>query len=152
MSHRIRCYTLFDITYTGTLNRQPSKNFTKEQLLDWQLKRNSQSNLDTILQIISLRCQPEECTVPVMKKIDFSQSNHFGFLFENEEAQNYWVFDFSVFYDGAFFDGIDQLGALLSDCNGVPMTQSDRAWDKLPDFLDTSVEVRNIYFEVLNNA
>lgn len=87
-----------------------------------------------------------------MKKIDFSQSNYFGFLFENEEEQNYWVFDFSVFYDGAFFDGIDQLGALLSDCNGVPMTQSDRAWGKLPDFLDTSVEVRNIYFEVLNNA
>lgn len=152
MSYRIRCYTLFDITYTGILNRQPSKNMTKEQIFDWQLKRNSQANLDTLLQVVSLRSQPEEVTVPSLATINFSKDTYFGFLYENEPDQHFWHFDFSIYYEQAFFDGKDDLGFLKGDCSGVPMIKTERSWEKLSDVLDTSDELRNVYFEVLSHA
>jgi len=42
------------------------------------------------------------------------------------------------------------LGGLYSDCEGVPMIKVGTEWDKLPNFLDTSPELRNIYFEVIH--
>lgn len=148
MSYRIRCYTLFDITHTASVSRRPSVNFTKEQLKDWETKRNAQTNFDTVLQIISIRCQPENFSPPEKKTTNFKDST-FGFLFENEEDQNYWTFDFDIPKENVFDDGIDTLGYLFSDCDGVPMVKTGREWTKIPDFLDTSPELKNIHFEVL---
>jgi len=50
-----------------------------------------------------------------------------------------------------FNDGTSDLGALYSDCDSVPMIKTKTAWDNLPAFLDSSDELRNIYFKVLNN-
>ena len=54
MSYRIRCYTLFDITRTGVLNRKSPAMYNPEELKSWEYKRNTQANYDTILQIINL--------------------------------------------------------------------------------------------------
>lgn len=147
----IRCYTLFDITYTGILNKRTPINLLPEKIIEWEQNRNRQSNLDTIVQVISLRTQPEDITKPIKKEIDFSTEDRFGFLFEQEERQSAWYFDFTIYYTGVYNDGITELGYLYQDCDGVPMLKIGSEWDKLPNFLDTSPELRNIYFEVLSS-
>jgi hypothetical protein len=135
-----------------SVSRRPSVNFTPVQLTDWELKRNAQTNFDTVLQVISIRCQPENPSTPRQKAVDFSKEDMFGFMFEGEEEQQYWTFDFDIEKDNVFDNGVDQLGFLYDDCDGVPMIKTGREWDKLPDFLDTSPELKNIYFEVLSNG
>ena len=151
MNTRIKCYTLFDITNTGILSRKTPVNLLPEKVLDWENDRARQSNFDTIIQVISLRTQPEDITVPIMEPVVFESFEHFGFLFDEEEAQKCWSFEFSIFYENAYADGINELGALYDDCDGVPMLCINSQWDKLPHFLDVSPELRNIYFEVLTD-
>jgi len=149
MSLTIRCYTLFDITKTGITNRRNNSNPDPK----WQKQRNTQVNFDTILQIISLRSQPEDITDPMKSKIKFNEFDKFGFLFENDtEPKPCWSFNFTVNFDSVFDDGINDFGYLYQDCDGVPMIITDTQWNKLPQFLDTSPELKNIHFEVFTNA
>jgi hypothetical protein len=135
---------LFDITKTGVTTRRQSLN----SIPSWELDRNRQCNLDTIIQVLSLRSQPENITTPEQGIIIFDETNQFGFLFEQEEeAHSYWYFDFTISYQGVFDDGINELGHLYADCEGVPMIKVGTEWDRLPEFLDISPELRNIYFE-----
>jgi hypothetical protein len=148
MSLKIRCYTLFDITKTGITNRRNSINPDPK----WQKQRNTQCNFDTILQVVSLRSQPEDITNPEQFQLTFSEFDKFGFLFESEtEPHSIWKFDFTVNFHSVFDDGVNEFGHLYSDCDGVPMIQIGTEWNKLPSFLDTSSELRNIYFEVLTD-
>ena len=148
MSYTITCYTLFDITPTGVMNR--SRPVTDEDLIPWLYKRNTQCNFDTVLQAISLRSQPEIIRMPEKTQIRFDEFTDFGFLFEQQEDELYncWSFDFQIQHASVFNDGANDLGALYSDCDTVPMIKTDTVWDKLPAFLDTSVELKNIYFKV----
>jgi len=150
MSYRIRCYTLFDITKTGIINRKPPANGTIKQLSTWEKTRNTQCNFDTILQVVSLRSQPENITEPQQEVVLFNDSDLFGFMYDNEEGQITWAFDFDIIHRSVFDDGLNKLGYLYSDCDSVPMIKVGTEWDKLPSFLDTSPELRNIYFEVIN--
>ena len=150
--YRIRCYSLFNVTKTGILNRKANNSSDIAQLLSWEQKRNTQCNFDTILQVISLRSQPEEISEPKNIKIQFAKFNNFGFLFEQyEEKCNSWIFDFNINHISIYDDGISDLGALYSDCDGVPMINGLGEWDKLPNFIDTSPELKNIHFEVIIN-
>jgi hypothetical protein len=148
MSYTITCYTLFDITQTNVLNRhRPDMN------QEFRYKRNTQSNFDTVQQAISLRSQPEIVRIPEKIQIRFNEFTEFGFLFEQEEDETYpsWSFDFTIHHPSVFYDGVNELGALYSDCDRVPMIKCGTEWDKLPAFLDSSDELRNIYFKVLTN-
>ena len=145
MSFTVECYTLFDITNTGVLNRHKPD---MENIELWKHKRNTQCNFDTILQAISLRSQPENITIPEKKLIDLKNNEMFGFLFENDDLVPYWHFNFTVAHSSVFYDGVNELGALFTDCDGIPMIKCGSEWDKLPSFLDTSEEVRNIYFKI----
>lgn len=147
----IKCHTLFDITSTGVTNRKPPIDLSEEKRNEWVLNRNRQNNFDTLIQVISLRTQPEDITKTSITEVDFSTDTKFGFLFENEDPQQSWSFTFSIYYSNVYNDGIDELGALYSDCDGVPMLKVGTEWDKLPSFLDTSPELRNVYFEVISN-
>lgn len=144
----IACYTLFDITQTGVRNRgKPPEN---EDLAQWLKQRNTQCNFDTIQQAISLRSQPEIITSPKRIDIKFNEFDKFGFLYQQTEDETYpcWVFKFTVQHASVFDDGINELGALYNDCHTVPMVKCDTQWEKLSDFLDSSDELRNIYFEI----
>jgi len=149
MSFKISCYTLFDITQTGVINR--SKPAVNEDMDDWLHKRNTQCNFDTILQVISLRSQPEDISKPKIQQINVSEFENFGFLLENDEPVNCWKFNFTIQHPSVFYDGISELGSLYNDCDQVPMIKTNTIWDKVPAFLDSSDELRNIYFKVVEN-
>jgi hypothetical protein len=150
MSFKISCYTLFDITQTGVINR--SRPGVEDDPELWLHKRNTQCNFDTIVQAVSLRSQPEDITTPNLTKIKLNEFDSFGFLFEEEDIEiNCWTFDFTVQHASVYNDGITELGSLYSDCDQVPMIKTNTAWKKLPEFLDSSDELRNIYFKVVEN-
>lgn len=149
MSFTVNCYTLFDITQTGVINRNRPE--LEDDLDVWLHKRNTQCNFDTIVQSISLRGQPEDITKPTKSTIKLDDNENFGFLLEDEEPIACWMFSFTIQNASVFNDGINELGALYSDCNSVPMIKTNTAWDKLPAFLDSSDELRNIYFKVTYN-
>jgi len=149
MSFKISCYTLFDITQTSVINR--SRPGVDDDPEVWLHKRNTQCNFDTIVQAISLRSQPENISIPEVIKIRLNEFDNFGFLFEEDTGLNCWMFDFTIQYPSVFNDGITELGSLYSDCDQVPMIKTSKAWDKLPGFLDSSDELRNIYFKVVEN-
>jgi hypothetical protein len=151
MSYIIRCHTLFDITKTGILNRRPPSFLEGDKLTEWNENKKRQCNFDTVLQVVSLRSQPENINTPYTSQIKFEEFDKFGFLLETVDDQTItkWAFEFTVNYHGVFNDGISELGALYSDCDSVPMITGLSEWDKLPNFLDISPELRNIYFEVL---
>lgn len=146
MSYRISCYTLFDITQTGVMNR--NRPGVDEDQSVWLHKRNTQHNFDTVLQAISLRSQPEISSSPKKLEIQFGEDYDFGFLYQQNEDETYpcWTFDFEVQHPNVFEDGINELGALYKDCDEIPMIKCGTEWDKLPNFLDTTPELRNIFF------
>lgn len=149
MKTLIRCYTLFDITNTGIMNRKIPINLPEDKIKDWELNRNRQTNFDTIVQVLSLRTQPEEITKPV-RNLSSLQDDKFGFMFNEEEDQPCWSFDFAIYYKNAYSDGNSELGNLYADCDGVPMIKVGSEWGKLPNFLDSSIELKNIHFEVID--
>ena len=149
MSFKISCYTLFDITQTSVINR--SRPGVDDDPEVWLHKRNTQCNFDTIVQAVSLRSQPENISIPKLIKIKLNEFDNFGFLFEEDAELDCWMFDFTIQYPSVFNDGITELGSLYSDCDQVPMIKTSKAWDKLPGFLDSSDELRNIYFKVVEN-
>ena len=151
MSFTITCYTLFDITQTGIVNRQ--KPGPDEDMTVWLHKRNTQCNFDTVVQAVSLRSQPDVLAAPEQIKIRLDEFDNFGFLLAQQEDELYdcWTFSFEIQHPSVFDNGISDLGALYNDCDNVPMIKCGTEWNKLPAFLDTSDELRNIYFKVISN-
>lgn len=147
MTIRMVCYTLFNITQTGVINRSKPD---QANIQDWIHKRNTQCNFDTILQIISLRSQPDVAKAPLRLELTEELLQKFGFLYRLEEGNNYcWKFEFDIQHPSVFENGIIPLGALYKDCDGVPMVQCADQLQALNTMLDSSEEFRNIYFEVL---
>ena len=130
MTTKIRCYTLFDVTKTGISSRRIPNNIPEEKVAEWEKSRNRQCNFDTIVQVISLRTQPEEISEPQKQSINLKESQTFGFLFEQEEqSQTVWTFDFVIHYQNVYNEGINELGYLYEDCDGVPMLKGLGEWD-----------------------
>ena len=144
-THRMKilCRTLFDCSCTGvTGNFRPGElpfqdraAQTVQSQLDWNRSRNQQRNYETLLQIFSLRTQPQNITVPV--KID-----------------NAWQFEFDSESEGVFdvYGNADPLAGLKLDCDGVPMVVS------LGEALGTGPTIctqgpqQNIWFETINTS
>jgi hypothetical protein len=151
MIQKIRCYTLFNITKTGIINRKNSSKLGLDKDKEWEKLRNTQCNFDTLIQVISLRSQPENITDPIQEMVVFDDCDLFGFMYDKQECQCAWSFEFTVNFHGVYHDGINEFGYLYFDCDNVPMIKTEDSWDKLPSFLDTTPELRNIYFEVITN-
>ena len=143
MAITIRCYTLFDITKTNVTHRRPPPDTSVEDLKIWQQKRNTQCNYDTVLQVISIRAQPENITEPIRRKPEVA---HFG---KRKDITQCWTFDFTIHYAQVFNDGKNDLGALFTDCENVPMIITDGI--AIDSFLSTAPENSNIYFEIISN-
>jgi hypothetical protein len=145
MNQRLACYTLFDITQTGVLNRaRPS---TEQDYEEWLFKRNTQCNFDTILQAVSLRSQPEVINFPTKKLVHINDTE-FGNVYKNQykDFVNVWNFDFEVHHASVFQDEDDELGCLYKDIQSVPMIKCGTELPNLGSFLDTTKDYKNIYF------
>ena len=137
MSIEIRCGTRFDITRTDIrghfpMNRLPFRDRAGQWITDqmtWNRSRNQQLNLDTVMQIISLRVLPEDVTDPVF------QDDH-------------WSFRFRVPMAAGVAWGADPVGALRYDANGVPMVQ-DPGQSRVTGLISYGADA-TIWFEILD--
>jgi hypothetical protein len=140
---KIKCYTLFDITQTNVSNRRRGLEQTVDP--DTEHKRRQQRNLETILQVLSLRSQPEDITEPVIDKLAKDTK------FKNPKFSKdtkVWSFTFTVSTSAVYKKDEIQLGSLLEDCQSVPMiTGLDENARPLFAHLDTEA---NIHFEVID--
>jgi hypothetical protein len=141
---KIRCTTLFDITKTDVSSR---RNHLDEGFLKHDKARGQQSNFETLLQIIGLRSQPENISIP---EITTTRRSHWGTHYRGKTFKS-WTFTFTVDVPSVFKHDGDELGYLKMDCTGVPMiTDLDEVHSMESKMLDSSKEYRNITFEVVD--
>ncbi len=104
---KIQVKTSFDCTATGTTghyksNQIPYKDDNQNSITDqesWDRSRNQQRNYETLIQLLSLRTQLSEISLPT-------------------EQDNVWSFIIVSDRDDVFSDN---LAALYIDCDSVPM-------------------------------
>ncbi len=130
---KIKCTTLFDITRTNVSNRRQWLQITPE---GGQKERNQQSNFETVLQVISLRCQPENITDPV--------KGNSGFWGKTKA----WQFSFTIEQPAILLQDGDPVGVLKIDCEGVPMIVGLDEKSGLMPVLHHEGPMKNIHFEV----
>lgn len=139
---KILCRTLFDCSYTGITGhfRVAEVPFTDRagqritDQLEWNRSRNQQRNWESLIQIFSLRTQPQDMTIPVCR-------------------DGVWEFEFKSESEGVFeiFDNPDPLAGLKQDCEGVPMMINLNEKPDLAPTICISGEGQNIWFETINN-
>ncbi len=147
MSSRLICYTLFDITRTLVFARQRPIDL---EAADYQQRRNSQTNFDTVMQVISIRSLPELESSPERISINKLLAGKFGTDYKLQKTWC-WQFVFSVSDISVFQNEDSRLVNLDLDCEQVPMMHTGREIKTLSRFLDTSTRLRNIVFEVTDH-
>jgi len=149
----IRCQTLFDITPTGVKNRRP-QDIQGAELSDLIKQQQRQSNYDTVLQVISLRSQPE--SISQVKKSDILLTDtDFGFLYTSDQDDgtvSSWSFTFTIPHASVFQNDDSDLGSLLNDCEQVPMITNLSESVKLTPQLNVDSDLKNIHFEIVDYA
>ena len=140
---KIVCRTLFDCSLTGVTGHfRPSEipfvDRAGQQVRDqpdWNHSRNQQRNWETLLQIISLRTQPVDLTIPA-------------------EKDGVWEFEFRSESEGVFeiYGDSDPLAGLRVDCEGVPMMLNLTEQPSLAPTITTNGKGQNIWFSAVNNA
>jgi len=140
---KILCRTLFDCSYTGVTGHfrvaeVPFVDRSGQQITDqteWNRSRNQQRNWESLIQIFSLRTQPQDMTVPVCRN-------------------GVWEFEFKSESEGVFeiFGNPDLLAGLKADCEGVPMIINLNEQTEIAPTICTSGQGQNIWFETINNA
>lgn len=140
---KILCRTLFDCSYTGVTGHfRPSEiPFTDRagqsvtDQSDWNRSRNQQRNWETLMQIVSLRTQPQDITVPQCQ-------------------DGVWEFEFKSESEGVFavHNNNDPLAGLKLDCEGVPMMLNLQEQPQITPTITTSGDGQNIWFSTINNT
>jgi len=136
---QIQCRTIFDITETGTTGqfrpqRVPFNDRAGTSIVDqasWTRSRNKQRNLETIMQLLQLRTQPFNVTIPT-------------------HSQGYWTFCFDVEFEGIYQQGKDLFGVLKQDCDDVPMLVGLDENFITNTTLTTDGSQQNIWFDAIN--
>lgn len=122
----ITVHTLFDITETGVVRSFKMDNLpftTKSGVtilreLEWRFARQQQSNLEVLLQVMSLRVQLYN--IVTYDSVNESLNKHkFDTSFKGKN--NVWSLTFAIEQADALSDGDNPIGALYNDCNHVPM-------------------------------
>ena len=139
---KIICRTLFDCTYTGVtghfrIAQIPFKDRSGRTIAteaDWYHARNQQRNWETLMQVISLRTQPLNITVPVQKS-------------------ELWEFEFGADNPGAFsiVDSPDPIAGLRYDFADVPMLTGLNEAPSIENKIIIDGEGQNIWLETINN-
>jgi hypothetical protein len=143
---KIICRTLFDITRTDVTSRRNRLETDSSN----QRERLQQSNFDTIIQVISMRIQPEDISYPEKTMISLKNSE-WGTKFTSKSKIPMWQFEFTVSNIDVFNDGITQLGHLQRDCLDVPMITNLDEWGGTGTNLHMDSLARNIVFEVVHD-
>lgn len=108
MSERYIACTLVDITNTGVTSR--SQNHTAH---------HQEQNFNTLIQLLSLRTQPFECSVSKLEAQDMSAyefgSNYTGTI------QDVWELEFSVETVDIWREGNNPMYHAGIDCDQVPV-------------------------------
>lgn len=112
-------------------------------------QRGQQSNFETVLQIVGMRGQPEEITDPEKTMESITRSQRWGTSYSNKSKVPVWEFTFEVNQPQVFNDGISDIGNLIKDSHGIPIVTGLDEWSKIANTIDTTDELRNIYFEVV---
>ena len=148
----IKCLSLYDITQTNISFRKRSNEIIRD---DERRARAQQSNLETILQIINMRSQPENISEIIRHRVDINDigNYNFGYTYTGQYHDinqiAVWSFTFSVSHVDVFNNGLDELGYLLTDSDQVPMiTGLDESFT-LSRQISISDETRNVYFEII---
>lgn len=144
---KIKCLTLFDITKTDISNRR--RHLSEEHDSNLELLRNQQSNFETVLQIISLRNQPENITAPI-KRIETSKKS-WGKIYHKCDRLYYWSFSFTVNSIGVFVGESEQFEKLYHDCENVPMITGLQESYLPTSQIKIDSDYRNIIFEMLDD-
>jgi hypothetical protein len=134
---RFACQTLFDITATGTTGhcktaRFPYTDAAGQVIRDqvtWNRSRNQQRNWETLQQILSLRTQIMQITLPLP-----------------DQTGTRWMFEFETETAGAFGPDDDATMILRQDAVGVPMLGELNNKPDLDPFLVTTGPRQNIWF------
>ena len=143
---KIKCHTLFDVTKTNVNSRRQGYD-GENTVLEHQ--RGQQSNFETVLQIVSMRGQPEDISDPEKSMESLAKSKKWGTTYTNKTKVPVWEFTFVVDQPAVFNDGISEIGNLVKDSHGIPIVIGLDEWSKISNTIDTTVELRNIYFEVM---
>lgn len=130
---KIQVKTKFDCTATGTTghyksNRIPYKDDNQTAITDqesWTRSRNQQRNYETLIQLLSLRTQLVDITLPMVK-------------------DDCWGFTIVSDRDDVFSDN---LAALYMDCDSVPMIVGLDEADGTKPTLCTQGADANIWFQ-----
>lgn len=146
---KIRCITLFDITQTNISNRRKDLEIKNGGL--FEKARNQQSNFETLLQIISLRSQPENITQPV-KEICNKFNNLWGKTYKlKKEKIPVWYFSFTISQSSVFSTRDDKLELLVKDCDSVPLIIGLEEMTDLHSQISLTLQHKNIHFEIEND-
>lgn len=143
---KIRCTTLFDITKTGVGRRQSA---TKEAFINENKCRSQQINFETLIQIVSMRCQPENITDPRRVTTEL-HDNRWGIKYHSTQNAA-WEFTFTTYHRDVFSNEISKLGNLLSDSEGVPMLTKLDETQALISRLITHGDYKNIHYEIVED-
>lgn len=135
------CQTLFDITATGTTGhckntRMPFQDLAGQVIRDadsWNRSRNQQRNWETLTQILSLRTQLFELTLPIQ-----------------DNTGTRWMFEFETEFDGVYGPDSDPTQVLRIDAAGVPMLRELNNLPEIEPFLVTDGPEQNIWFAPLS--
>ncbi len=145
---KIKCITLLDITKTNVISRRHShENRVGTELTK---QRSQQSNFETLLQIISMRTQPEDITDPEKLMISLKNSI-WGSEYSNKAKIPVWQFTFTVAQEYVFNDGESSIGNLVKDSHGIPMIVGLDECSRIKNTVDITHQYRNIYFEVIED-
>jgi hypothetical protein len=132
---KMLCRCLFDITMTGVTghfksSRIPFIDRAGQSISDeasWNRSRNRQRNWETLTQIIGLRTQISELTVP-------------------EQYDGAWEFEFATETPDAFGSEDDPTKILKLDAQGVPMLQNLHSGEIITQQLVVDGTEQNIWF------
>jgi hypothetical protein len=134
---KFACQTLFDITATGVTghcrtNRMPFQDHAGQIIQDeaaWNRSRNQQRNWETITQILSLRTQLFDLTLPIQ-----------------DQTGTRWMFEFETESAGVYGSDEDPVAVLRQDASGVPMLRELNNDPDIDTVLVTEGPRQNIWF------
>ena len=136
----IVCFTLCDITRTG---------FTRKPRTAEEIKlRNQQRNFETFLQLIGMRAQPIEISMPLIQPSEFVEQYKFGGYFMGPVGFTYdvWSFSFESENISAYGNEHNPVGTLIEDFDNVPIITTLTENAKLNQKIYTNGNYCNTYF------